>query len=1145
MLSIRYLNLKSASGHCAIAIQSFAAMAFGMQSVRQSIRAQSLGLEAFQCVRMYSGMSAVRRVANGAPASVRAHMMPQAGNGGDAGKPGVLGVRREDKNKWERRAPIAPEHVKALVDQGLKVVVQPCTRRVFTDTEYLDAGAELREDLTECSTILAVKEVPPELLLPNRTWLFFSHTIKAQPAGMPLLDAALEKKVRLVDYECITEDGARGSKRLVAFGAFAGYAGAIDFLRGLGERFLALGFSTPLLHIGSAFMYPSLDEAKRAVSLAGEAIRKQGLPKALCPFTAVFTGSGNVSRGALEIFSLLPHEMVEPSELAGLCKRADADQLTREDCHKLYFSIATAEHMVRKRDGGTFSKANYYAEPENYESIFQDSVLPYSTVICNGMYWDARFPRLFTRDDLHHQVIAGRDKLLGVCDITCDADGSVPTRQFASIEQPFHILNAMTDKISHSLDDAGVLFHAVDHLPSELPREASQHFGDCLLPFLPALAFDMAPKAPPVSKRGSMELPIPGGSDTLPLPARGAIIAEGGALSHSFKYIQQLRDVQKGKVVKAEDAVSGFAEKPWMAPPTHCTLELTGHLFDTRLINRVADICEDNRARLQILLLDVGRSFGEETFMSFQIMAHSDDQLQAIVDKIQVAADEASVALRRADQRAVPAATGENKDGSKDVVAESQRQVLVLGAGFVAQPLVEYLLRRPENALTVASLKQEEVHNLLKATGNSSRVKAEVLDLGAAEAGSVEAAAKAEELVKAADLVVSLVPAQLHVGVARVAVKHGVPLVTASYVSPEMQALDAEAQKAGVLLLNEVGLDPGIDHLSAMRMIDSAKDSGSKVLRFSSLCGGLPAPEAAGSNPIGYKFSWSPRGVLTASRNAARWKEDGVMQEVAGEDLLAHGKPITINNAFALDVLPNRDSTAFADLYGLSDAPTFFRGTLRYRGYCERMLALAKLGLLDIQKSGLDPTASRRHWLAGVIGTRNGSSGPEGAAFAAALQARLVAAGCPNPNAGMDFLAWLGLLEDHTLPEGAPADRPIDVIAQLLQRPETAFQPGERDMVIMRHELDVQRSTGEFERHISTLVEYGQPQGTTAMSKTVGVTAAICAQLILDSPERFGAGVQRPLRRAWYEPVLPLLEADGIHLKEHVEPLLEAPKLSA
>eukprot|EP00933_Yihiella_yeosuensis_P018351 TRINITY_DN15090_c0_g1_i5.p1 TRINITY_DN15090_c0_g1~~TRINITY_DN15090_c0_g1_i5.p1 ORF type:complete len:614 (+),score=92.89 TRINITY_DN15090_c0_g1_i5:82-1923(+) len=572
------------------------------------------------------------------PNSVRAHTLFQQGASPMAGGiPGTLGLRREDKNKWERRAPLAPIHVRELIKEGLRVHVQPCTRRVFTDEEYMDAGAEIRDDLSECSTIVAVKEVPRELLLPGRTWAFFSHTIKAQPAGMPLLDTILEKKIRLVDYECITESGTKGSPRLVAFGAFAGYAGAIDFLRGLGERFLSLGFSTPLLHIGSSFMYPSLEEAKRAVSLAGDAIRKHGLPQALCPFTAVFTGTGNVSQGALEIFKLLPVEIVDPNHLPELCNRVEAGNADREDRHKLFISIATAEHMVRRRDGGHFDKQGYYREPELYESIFQDNVLPYSTVVVNGMYWDARFPRLFTSQDIHKNVVSGRDKLLGVCDITCDADGSVPTRQFSSIEQPFHILNALTEQVSVDLDEPGVLFHAVDHLPSELPREASEHFGNCLLPFLPALVMDKAPLEP--KPRGEMA-----GSEHLQMPMRGAIICEGGKLSKDFSYIQQLRDVQeRGSEVMdmggQTDAVGPAGTfRPHGAvrslPPACMTLELTGHLFDTRLINRVCDICEQELARLQIQLLDVGHKPGAQSFLSMLVMAHDEEKLADVVGRL-------------------------------------------------------------------------------------------------------------------------------------------------------------------------------------------------------------------------------------------------------------------------------------------------------------------------------------------------------------------------------------------------------------------------------------------------------------------------------------------------------------------------------
>lgn len=1035
-----------------------------------------------------------------AETSVRAHT-PVGKRAQTGGKASVIGLRREDKNKWERRAPLAPRHVDELVKQGLKVVVQPCTRRVFTDVEYLEAGAEIKEDLSECSTILAVKEVPPELLLPGRTWCFFSHTIK----------------------ECITGTGARGGPRLVAFGAFAGYAGAIDFLRGLGERFLSLGYSTPLLHIGSAFMYPTLEEAKRAVSLAGEAIRKHGLPKALCPFTAVFTGTGNVSQGALEIFKLLPHELVSPSTLPQLCEKADSGLMQREDCHKLYLSIATAEHMVKRRDGGAFDKEGYYSQPENYQPTFQDAVLPYATVILNGMYWDARFPKLFTRDDLHRHVEGGRDKLLGVCDITCDADGSVPTRQFASIEQPFHILNAMTGQLSDCLDDPGVLFHAVDHLPSELPRESSEHFGDCLVPFLPYLAEELAPMEP-----GSTDQLA--GSAKMPMPIRGAIIAEGGALTREYRYIQQLRDVRQGKVVAAED--ESAAELP--AAPSCCTLELTGHLFDSRLINKVADLCEQGRARMHILLLDVGRSVRDESFLSVMVMAHSDKILEAVTHKIQAAAAEASVNFRRA-----------GRSGTTESPTKVEKKVLLLGAGHVASPFVERLLRRPNVALVVASYLKSDFDPLSQIPGASTRLQPEVLDVAAANAGDAAAQSKLDALVAGSDLVVSLLPATLHVGVARLAIRHGVSMVTASYVSPEMKALNDEAEQAGVLILNEVGLDPGIDHLSAMSMIDTARSVGSEIIRFASLCGGLPAPEVAGTNPIGYKFSWSPRGVLVASQNAARWKEDGKLREVAGVDLLAQAKPIIINNSFALDVLPNRDSTLFAELYGLEDIPTFFRGTLRFRGFCERMLVLSRLGLLRLGPvAGLQSfQGTRRRWLAEVLSEVGPAAKEDPSQLYHSVRKQLELAGL-HDETGLEFLSWLGLLQDMPLPQAA-ADCPLDVVAQLLQRPETAYQSGERDMAIMRHELDVRRSDGAQERLVSTLIQYGEPNGHTAMAKTVGLTTAISAELVLDRPKDFGVGVQRPLRAEWYQPILSELEAEGIFLREHVEPLLDLPLTSS
>jgi len=1038
--------------------------------------------------------------------AIRAHGPVEGKNGARMGKLGVLGVRREDKNKWERRAPLSPENVSVLVQQGIKVIVQPSSRRIFNDEEYMRAGAVISDDLTECSTICAVKEVPMDLLLPGRTWLFFSHTIKAQPSGMPLLDAAVEKKVRLIDYECITSTGQRGGPRLVAFGTYAGYAGAIDFLRGMGERFLALGFSTPLLAVGSSFMYQSLDEARRAVRLAGDAIASNGMPAALCPLTVVFTGEGNVSQGALEIFKLLPHEMVTPSDLATLCVEG-----AKGTVHKVYLCMISAKHMVRRKDGRPFEKEYYYSEPEAHESIFQDKILPHATVVVNGMYWDARFPKLFTQEDLVRHVRSGHDKLLGVCDITCDEDGSVPTKMFTSIEKPFFLYNALDDTTSESMDGPGVLFHAVDHLPSELPREATDHFGKCLLPFLPDLA------------RGAQDVPE---------PIKGAIICENGAITNAFRYIPQLR-----KMNEQGTGADGYQENTaalrphgLQAPPACKTLELRGHLFDSLLINKVCDLAEIGKARVQILNLQVGAVNQEESVVTLMVMAQSDERLESVVDQIALAVKDAKAVMRMASGSMASVAPPMPRFAPTGPL----RSILVLGSGFVCGPLVEYLLRRAENSLTVASFDKKELDAFVRKF-DGSRLTPEMLDIVSLEAAQVQ---KREALVRASDIIISLAPATLHVGIAKLAVKHKKHMVTASYVSPEMQALDSDAKAAGVLIINEVGLDPGIDHMSAMKMIDGVKAKGGRVVSFSSLCGGLPAPEVAGSNPIGYKFSWSPKGVLQAARNPSRYRENGKLVEVAGPDLLASAKPLMLNNAFAFDVLPNRDCTAFADLYTLADAPSFFRGTFRYRGFCSRMLAVARLGLLEPGPVANLKTAkadSCQHWLAQLLGVEEGEM-----TMQATLRSRLGDAF----EEGAGFLSWLGLTGDGPLPAGATVDSPLDVISLLLRRSETEYAPGERDMVVMQHELIVQpREGGPQERHTATLVEFAVPNGETAMARTVGLTAAICAQLVLDEASTFGVGVQRPLQKEWYNPVLAKLEGEGIAMQDKVEMIITSSSL--
>ena len=216
-----------------------------------------------------------------------------------------VGVLAEAYSKWERRAPLTPAHVAKLVRDGIEVRVTPSTKRVFTNAEYVEAGAMVTNDLSPANAILGVKQPANGSLLPDKTYLFFSHVIKAQPENMALLDEILEKKVRLIDYECIRKDGGGSTPRLVAFGTFAGKAGIIDGLRGLGLRLLGLGHSSPFLALGTAGTYADYADARRAIGAVGAQIAKHGVPAPFSPLVFGIAGTGNVSRGAIDALGAL------------------------------------------------------------------------------------------------------------------------------------------------------------------------------------------------------------------------------------------------------------------------------------------------------------------------------------------------------------------------------------------------------------------------------------------------------------------------------------------------------------------------------------------------------------------------------------------------------------------------------------------------------------------------------------------------------------------------------------------------------------------------------------------------------------------------------------------------------------------------
>ncbi len=434
------------------------------------------------------------------------------------------------------------------------------------------------------------------------------------------------------------------------------------------------------------------------------------------------------------------------------------------------------------------------------------------------------------------------------------------------------------------------------------------------------------------------------------------------------------------------------------------------------------------------------------------------------------------------------------------------KRVLVLGAGLVAKPLVNYLLGQPDFSVTVADV---EAGRAAKLVAGHPRGASEVLDIS-------DRAALASAIGRA-DLVVSMVPYTFHPVVAELAVEKGRPMVTASYVSPGMRELDARAKEKGLILLNEVGLDPGIDHMEAMRVIHEVHDAGGKVSGFTSWCGGLPAPEA-NTNPFGYKFSWSPRGVLLASKNSAKFLKDGRIVTIAAADLFAGPETISIPGLGEFEGYPNRDSVSYRETYGIPEAQTVFRGTLRYPGWCETVRKMVELGLLD--DTPKDRTGVSFDGLA-----RELAQAAPGADTKGAVASRL---GLAPESAVLSRFEWLGLFGGAPLPmaKGSALD---NLTALMMAR--LGYEKGERDMVVLQHEFLVRTESGRTERIVSTLVDYGVPGGDSSMSRTVGLPAAIGARLILEGRINL-PGVQVPVRPEIYGPILDELEKLGVRFEE-------------
>eukprot|EP01087_Luapelamoeba_hula_P001822 TRINITY_DN11620_c0_g1_i1.p1 TRINITY_DN11620_c0_g1~~TRINITY_DN11620_c0_g1_i1.p1 ORF type:complete len:461 (-),score=85.02 TRINITY_DN11620_c0_g1_i1:128-1510(-) len=446
------------------------------------------------------------------------------------------------------------------------------------------------------------------------------------------------------------------------------------------------------------------------------------------------------------------------------------------------------------------------------------------------------------------------------------------------------------------------------------------------------------------------------------------------------------------------------------------------------------------------------------------------------------------------------------------------KEVLVLGAGLVVRPLVDYLSHKGYKVvLGSRTLDKAEkvVHNCPGAVAVECDVETE------------QGKATLEKLLPSSHAVVSMLPYLLHPYLAGRALAHNKHFLTTSYVSDAMRALEAEAKERGLVVINECGVDPGTDHMSAMRVIDAVRAKGGRLLGFSSYCGGLPAPEA-NDNPLGYKLSWSPRGVLLASRNDALFLKDGQQTSIPGKFLFCNpGKNFIQELNTELETYPNRNSLGYIELYGLTGVTDMVRGTFRNKGWCATVRSMVSLGLLDLTERDLNGTT-----YAGLLRSLINSQATDAAALKADVSKFLQLP--EDEQFVLKSFEWLGFFDEAPIPTGTKT--PLDAVCKSMED-RMQYKEGERDMLVMRHlfsvEFPADQEGGAPQRKTlsSTLIDYGIPHGDSSMSRTVSLPVAIAVRLVLEG-HYTKPGLSIPSIKELYEPILNELATMNIIFKE-------------
>lgn len=435
--------------------------------------------------------------------------------------------------------------------------------------------------------------------------------------------------------------------------------------------------------------------------------------------------------------------------------------------------------------------------------------------------------------------------------------------------------------------------------------------------------------------------------------------------------------------------------------------------------------------------------------------------------------------------------------------------ILILGAGLSSGSLIQYFLDQSDRGwkVRVGDLNPELANNRIGEHPSGEAFCFDVFD-----------SKQRENEIGKADIVISLLPARMHYLVAETCVEYGKNMVTASYLSPAIKALDEAARKKGITLMNECGVDPGIDHMSAMQMIDRIRDEGGRLMAFESSTGGLVAP-GYDNNPWQYKFTWNPRNVVLAGSEGARFLHNGKFKYIPHHKVFRRIETINVPELGAFEVYGNRDSLTYRETYGLHNLETMFRGTIRRPGFCEAWDIFVQLGATD-DSYVMEDSANMTHreFINSFMKYR----------IDIPVETKLALyLGVDEESEMMNRLRWLGIFENTTI--GIAGLSPARILQKILEE-KWKLDPDDKDMIVMQHQFDFMLNDKHIKRY-ATLAFIGKNTIETAMSLTVGLPLAMVAKRILTG--QFNEpGVQLPISPNIYKPVLKELEEYGIRFTE-------------